>query len=1035
MATLFDNTEGSSIILKPGYSIFGNSTSGSKGTTTTNLTKTTPSGQVILSSKGVNVNKAGSGGTGATEAKGKKGGFGDIDWDQVQDAAVSAGLNLIGDLAYGVSGRKTTKAGEVLHTSSQFLNTIPVIGPGLGALTNIVGGIVNSNWGSYVNNAAVDAMKTRIHNYTTDYSSPSSNKQLLQDFATTGGMNFITTEDIDSEGSKAKKITAELNDQIYQANRDKISHMMAAANTLDSDYDRNMRANFSAFGGPITGAIDYANMIDYTVLKRKQIDKGLQYAEGGGIHIKPSKRGTFTAAATKHGMGVQEFASRVLENKEDYSPAMVKKANFARNAAKWHAFGGDLMTNGATWDNGFTYVGNGGSHESNPNEGVQVGVDPNGVPNLVEEGEVIWNDYVFSRRLKVPKSFRDKYKFKDGGSLSFADAAKKFAEENKERPNDPISKRGRDALLSALMDTQEEVRLKKQQREAKAQFNSLTPDEQLGIMQMAQQNAMYAGPEEDYNNMEESPMMMEEAPMMAAFGGKIFSGGGLKSYKKKTDIEKNLPWLKNLYVTDPNDTTVWDALFDANGNIIATKGGTTGLYDPNGAYMKALSSLSAENWDKWSDSQKQQFVTNLKTINPDKYKNYTIKDVGRGAWSWNNLKALASDGYVGGHHQVAQFASQITPPTATPSATSPARKAANRFFLRDTDAKGNPIATPLTNIPDIYEGYSTTTGQTWDEAIKSLGFSRVGNPQKSSEGDTDYTDYFFSKKAPVTTPTPQEDTKITMPLDLQQTASRYMPVIGAGVGVLTDALGLTNTPDFSSAKALEKAAERVGTPSLIRAQTIGNRLAYRPFDLSYYTTQARSNAALTGRSIMNQSSGNIGATTAGLLALGQNTTTQMGDLFRKAEEFNLEQRAKVEDFNRATDMFNAQQELTAARANQAERRQASAAYAAGIAQAEALRQRAQQYSDTARSANLTNFLQGLGDIGNENEQRNWLKTLYATSYFGNSPIMERVLYSDSDVLANYMKKNPSAKVDDVVAATGINKRKVTRYFKKKGLTI
>ena len=56
----------------------------------------------------------------------------------------------------------------------------------------------------------------------------------------------------------------------------------------------------------------------------------------GGIHIAPSKRGTFTAAATKHGMGVQEFASKVLKNKEDYSPSLVKKANFARNASKWH---------------------------------------------------------------------------------------------------------------------------------------------------------------------------------------------------------------------------------------------------------------------------------------------------------------------------------------------------------------------------------------------------------------------------------------------------------------------------------------------------------------------------------------------------------------------------------------------------------------------------------------------------------------------------------------------------------------------------
>ena len=56
----------------------------------------------------------------------------------------------------------------------------------------------------------------------------------------------------------------------------------------------------------------------------------------GGIHISPSKRGTFTAAATKHGMGVKEFASRVLKNKDSYSPSMVKKANFARNVSKWN---------------------------------------------------------------------------------------------------------------------------------------------------------------------------------------------------------------------------------------------------------------------------------------------------------------------------------------------------------------------------------------------------------------------------------------------------------------------------------------------------------------------------------------------------------------------------------------------------------------------------------------------------------------------------------------------------------------------------
>ena len=66
----------------------------------------------------------------------------------------------------------------------------------------------------------------------------------------------------------------------------------------------------------------------------------------GGIHINPANKGKFTASANRAGMGVQEFARHVLANKEDYSATQVKRANFARNAAKWKKqFGG--MTEGA----------------------------------------------------------------------------------------------------------------------------------------------------------------------------------------------------------------------------------------------------------------------------------------------------------------------------------------------------------------------------------------------------------------------------------------------------------------------------------------------------------------------------------------------------------------------------------------------------------------------------------------------------------------------------------------------------------------
>ena len=63
--------------------------------------------------------------------------------------------------------------------------------------------------------------------------------------------------------------------------------------------------------------------------------KSYNYNYGKDIHIKPSKRGTFTKAAKARGMSVQEFANKVLKDPSKYSSTMRKKANFAHNAASW----------------------------------------------------------------------------------------------------------------------------------------------------------------------------------------------------------------------------------------------------------------------------------------------------------------------------------------------------------------------------------------------------------------------------------------------------------------------------------------------------------------------------------------------------------------------------------------------------------------------------------------------------------------------------------------------------------------------------
>jgi len=54
-----------------------------------------------------------------------------------------------------------------------------------------------------------------------------------------------------------------------------------------------------------------------------------------GSMIDPSHRGRFTRKAKAAGMSTQQYASKVMANKGQYTAATVKQANFARNATKF----------------------------------------------------------------------------------------------------------------------------------------------------------------------------------------------------------------------------------------------------------------------------------------------------------------------------------------------------------------------------------------------------------------------------------------------------------------------------------------------------------------------------------------------------------------------------------------------------------------------------------------------------------------------------------------------------------------------------
>lgn len=145
----------------------------------------------------------------------------------------------------------------------------------------------------------------------------------------------------------------------------------------------------------------------------------------GGIHINPANKGKFTASANAAGMGVQEFASHVLANKEDYSPTQVKRANFARNASHFkHEGGGPISFDGYRADsddrfNPFNIIPSGDISMNNVDFPV-FGVDNLGNEQMMFPGQ----DYTFPGDVVTEVPMRDGGIVKNGNKI--ANFLKKF---------------------------------------------------------------------------------------------------------------------------------------------------------------------------------------------------------------------------------------------------------------------------------------------------------------------------------------------------------------------------------------------------------------------------------------------------------------------------------------------------------------------------------------------------------------------------------------------------------------------------------
>ena len=159
-------------------------------------------------------------------------------------------------------------------------------------------------------------------------------------------------------------------------------------------------------------------------------------------------------------------------NNFDAAADSIEQKSMDKAAMNFAAFGGDLFAKGGlmstanNFSNGITMFNVGGTHEENPNQGIPQGIGSNGKPNLVEEGEVKYNDYIYSNRLKpTSKILKEVGLSTSHEGKTFGDIAKKLQKESEERPNDVISKNGLNDSMGKLKQAQDLIKLRKQQRE------------------------------------------------------------------------------------------------------------------------------------------------------------------------------------------------------------------------------------------------------------------------------------------------------------------------------------------------------------------------------------------------------------------------------------------------------------------------------------------------------------------------------------------------------------------------------------------
>lgn len=628
--------------------------------------------------------------------------------------------------------------------------------------------------------------------------------------------------------------------------------------------------------------------------------------------------------------------------------------------------------NGGYFSNGLIHIGEGGTHEQNPYEGVLIGYDEQGTPNLVEEGEYIWNDYVFSNRTKVPKEVNNMFGLggkKDG--YSFAEAVDFLQKESEERPNDPISKNGLMSNLYKLMSLQENIRQQQQQEQMQQQANKFSGGgfTNQGIYDFSDISIYGERGDDDkvtpgdewkkvVQNLADNPDYIRQALM---YGRKLLSNSNAdktkddykfftklfnnKHFKKLTSeqsikdyTDDQIKALEKLY-TDGAPGLLYELARVANAGgsadtpVVNTKKNIQfmtindeGNVVPiqidgkniswTGDPKKARTGLSAVT--NATDKSVLQQLQKLYNIDPD---NLVLDLIGDE--KDNNYRTVLSK-----------------KEEKKPSIYKAQKEDGTWVDVNVTDLNTNPL----------YEGFAEVNSYVDEDGNKVYQYAK----QKDESG---------KKNA------------------LQ--ALRITPIAGNLGSTISDALNITNVPNYEFAESVGAVADNL---TQVDFTPIGQRLFIQPYDNTIHLNNLISQSAATKKSILNNSGLNRGAANAGLIAQDYNTLNSMGELNKKMQEAEIARQEKNATFNRGTEQMNQAGIIEVGKANQSRDQLMLQA----LTNEAKLKTEEKLMTDAAKAANLSNLFNSMSDLGREIAYEDMIKNnraLYYGTYGGKSKYM------------------------------------------------